>query len=95
MSLEDFFKEGLVSYERKMAYQNRKVLLVMDLCTAHNKEGNSLQHVCLLFYLLPNITIYMQLLDQAIIRCLQQVHRRHVVCFLLCEKWIGLLPQNT
>jgi hypothetical protein len=90
---ERVFKEGRVSYERKMACQNRNVLLVMDQFTVHNKEGITLKHVHL-FYLVPNITIYMQLLDQAIIRCMQQEYQRRVVCFLLREKWTGMLPQR-
>jgi len=76
-----------------MACQNRNVLPVMDQCIAHN-EGITLKHVHL-FYLLPNITIYMQILDQALICYMQQVYRRCVLCFLLCEKWTGMLPQKT
>jgi hypothetical protein len=45
-----FFKEGLISYERKMACQNRNVLLVMGQGTAHNKEGITLNHVHLFTY---------------------------------------------
>lgn len=77
-----------------MACQNRNVLLVMDQCIARNKEGTTLKHVHL-FYLLPNITIYIQLLDQAFISYMQQVYRRCVVRFLLCEKWRGVLSQKT
>jgi hypothetical protein len=44
---EKLFKEWLVSFERKIACQNRNVLLLMAQCAAHN-EGLTLKHVRLL-----------------------------------------------
>jgi hypothetical protein len=53
-------------------------------CSAHNNEGLTLKHICLL-YLPVNTTSYMQPLDQGIIYCLKNAYKKCVVHFLLQE----------
>jgi hypothetical protein len=54
-----FSIECLVSFEKKIAHQDRNMLLLMEPCAAHNEKGTTLKHFHQL-YPLPNITSYMQ-----------------------------------
>ena len=81
-----FSSEWLVSFEKKMACQDRIMLLLMDPCAVHNEKGITLKHIHQL-YPLPNITSYMQPLDQGIIQCKKNwTYWRHVACFLLWKR---------
>jgi hypothetical protein len=73
------FREWLLCLERKMACNNRNVLLLLDQCSAHNHEGLTLKHVRPL-HLPANTTSYMQPLDQGIIYCLKRAYQKRLVC---------------
>ena len=76
-----------------MACQNRIVLLLMNLCAAHNEKGIMLKHVCL-FYLLPNTTSYMQPLDQGVLHYGTAVLKL-CTTFFCCKKQTGIFPHTT
>lgn len=78
------FREWLLSFERRMAGQNRKILLIMDQCTAHNIEGLPLRNIKVL-YLPANTTSYLQPLDQGIIYCLKGGYRKKLVRYFIRE----------
>jgi hypothetical protein len=62
-----FSSECLASFEKKkMAHQDRNMLLLIEPCAAHSEKGTTLKHFHQL-YPLPNITSYMQPLDHNII----------------------------
>lgn len=61
--------EWLISFESKLAVQNRNVLLIQDQCSAHANKEQNLKNVCLL-YLPLNTTSYMQPLDRGTIFCM-------------------------
>jgi hypothetical protein len=58
-----------------MACENRNVILILDQCSAHDKDLN-LKHVCPL-YLPPNTISYPQPLDQGIIYCMKNIYQKH------------------
>ncbi|XP_064475501.1 tigger transposable element-derived protein 6-like [Ornithodoros turicata] len=60
------FEEFLPYLDRKMACSNRKIVLIIDQCSAHPKQ-DELQKVKVLF-LPPNATSHLQPLDAGIIR---------------------------
>lgn len=71
------FEVWLKDFDRDMLRQKRKVLLVLDNCTAH-KVTIKLEAVELL-YLPPNTTSKLQPLDQGIIRSLKAHYRKRIV----------------
>lgn len=78
------FSDWLVALERRMACQNRKILLLIDQCAAHNFRGLNLNNVRVM-YLPANTTSYMQPLDQGIIYCLKRAYRKRLVRYYLRE----------
>ncbi|XP_064461997.1 tigger transposable element-derived protein 6-like [Ornithodoros turicata] len=77
----DLFAEWLVEFDRDMARQKRKVLLVLDNCAAHHVKP-SLAAVTVLF-LPPNATSKIQPLDLGIIHAFKVCYRRRLVQRLL------------
>lgn len=73
----DLFAEWLSELDRDMHKQGRRVLLVVDNCSAHHVQA-SLTAVTLLF-LPPNTTSKVQPLDLGIIRAFKAYYRRRVV----------------
>jgi len=71
------FKDWLLQLNREMASQNRKILLFVDNCTAHN-DIPSLDHIKVDFFP-PNTTSKLQPLDQGIICNFKVLYRTQVV----------------
>ena len=75
----DLFRNWLVDFERDMAKKNRFVVLVVDNCAAHPKDGaDDLPHIKLVF-LPPNVTSIIQPCDMGIIWNLKANYRRKIV----------------
>lgn len=77
----EVFHEWLKLLNNDMARQNRKILLFIDNCTAHNNTSN-LSHVKVEF-LPANTTSKLQPLDQGIIKNFKTFYRKEVVQLLL------------
>ena len=79
----DLFTEWLKSVNNKMGAQHRKILLLVDNCSAH--PDITLEHVKLTF-LPPNTTSRLQPCDAGIIQNLKQLYRkkmmRHIICHM-------------
>ncbi|XP_072144529.1 tigger transposable element-derived protein 6-like [Dermacentor andersoni] len=73
----ELFAEWLIDFDSSMAKKGRKVLLVLDNCTAHHVQA-VLTAVELLF-LPPNVTSKAQPLDMGVIRSFKAAYRRRVV----------------
>ena len=71
------FNDWLMSFDQKMAAENRKVILVIDNCPAHSKTDRHLKATELL-YLPPNATCKLQPCDQGVIQNLK-VHFRKLL----------------
>ena len=71
------FNDWLLSFDQKMAAENRKVLLVIDNCPAHSQTDRHLKATELL-YLPPNATCKLQPCDQGVIQNLK-VHFRKLL----------------
>jgi hypothetical protein len=67
------FEEWLVDWNRELSIKNRKIILIVDNCTAHTSP--KLSHISLHF-LPPNCTSKLQPLDLGIIKNFK-VHYRH------------------
>lgn len=68
------FSEWLLNFDRKMKIENRKVLLFINNCTAHNYDielGSIKVH-----FLPPNITSILQTMDQGIIQNFKMFYRK-------------------
>ncbi|KAL8590354.1 hypothetical protein ACOMHN_006470 [Nucella lapillus] len=79
-----FFCEWLLSFDRDMQMQRRKVLLVMDNCSAHKIPEQPLRAVQVLF-LPANSTAKLQPCDAGIIRNLKVHYRRMRVLSMLAQ----------
>ncbi|XP_064417988.1 tigger transposable element-derived protein 4-like [Latimeria chalumnae] len=77
----DIFKDWVITFDRKMQRQKRKVLLFVDNCPAHPHIDN-LQATTMVF-LPPNTTSKLQPMDQGIIKCLKQHSRRQLIQYML------------
>jgi hypothetical protein len=79
------FREWLVSSKRKMACQNRNVLLILDQCSTHNNEGLK---VCMPVILATkhhhqsHATTW-----QNIIYCIKRAWWMHPVHFVTRNRW--------
>ncbi|XP_061169979.1 tigger transposable element-derived protein 4-like, partial [Saccostrea echinata] len=75
----EIFSEWIREFYRDMCRKKRKVILLVDNCSAHPKESAELlSNVCLEF-LPPNTTSMIQLCDQGIIRNMKCKYRSEVV----------------
>lgn len=77
----ELFKEWLLDLNNDMMKQNRKILLLIDNCTAHNKIPE-LTNVSVQF-LPPNTTSRLQPLEQGIIKNFKVFYRKEIVTRLL------------
>ncbi|XP_064463216.1 tigger transposable element-derived protein 6-like [Ornithodoros turicata] len=84
----DLFKQWLKTWDRKLELRNRKVLLIVDNCTAH-KMDVELRAIELAF-LPANTTAALQPMDQGVIKNLKTFYRRHML-----ERLILCGPSNT
>ncbi|XP_064463598.1 tigger transposable element-derived protein 4-like [Ornithodoros turicata] len=84
----DLFKQWLKTWDRKLELRNRKVLLIVDNCTAH-KMDVELRAIGLAF-LPANTTAALQPMDQGVIKNTKTFYRRHML-----ERLILCGPSNT
>lgn len=68
------FSEWLLNFDRKMKLENRKVLLFIDNCSAHNHdiELSSIK----VHFLPPNTTSILQPMDQGVIQNFKMFYRK-------------------
>lgn len=71
------FEEWVRKLDRKMAANKRKILMIIDNCTAHPVITN-LKAIQLEF-LPPNVTSVLQPLDQGVIQCFKSNYRKMLV----------------
>lgn len=71
------FSEWLLNFDRKMKIENRKVLLFIDNCTAHNHdiELSSIK----VHFLPPNTTSILQPMDQGVIQNFKMFYRKEII----------------
>ncbi|XP_060867267.1 tigger transposable element-derived protein 6-like [Metopolophium dirhodum] len=89
------FRLWLLKFQRKMALQNRNVLLTMDNCSAHNNIGDLELPNVKIVYFPPNCTSRLQPLDQGIIAAFKRYFKTRLVRHALlcldsdqpCVKW--------
>ena len=69
----ELFEEWVRQLDRKFSTANRKIALIIDICTAypHVEQLNSIE----LIFLPPNTTSHTQPMDQGIIRALKAKYR--------------------
>ncbi|VVC34844.1 DNA binding HTH domain, Psq-type,Homeobox domain-like,HTH CenpB-type DNA-binding domain,DDE superfamily [Cinara cedri] len=85
----------LLKFQRKVALQNRNVLLTMDNCSAHNHIGDLELPNVKIVYFPPNCTSRLQPLDQGIIAAFKRYFKTRLVRHALlcldsdqpCVKW--------
>lgn len=77
----DLFNEWVTSINAEMEKKNRRILLFIDNCTAHNNPPH-LSHVAVEF-LPPNTTSILQPLDQGVIKVFKSFYRTEIVQQLL------------
>lgn len=73
----DLFKRWLTTWDRKLELRNRKVLLIVDNCSAH-KMDVELKAIELAF-LPANTTAILQPMDQGVIKNMKSFYRRHML----------------
>jgi len=68
------FSKRLLNFDKKMKLENRKVLLFIDDCTAHdhNIELSSIK----VYFLPPNTTSILQPMDQSFIQNFKMFYRK-------------------
>ena len=71
------FNQWLSNWNRKLHSQNRKVLLFIDNCPAHNLMGNFTNIE--IQFLPPNTTSVLQPMDQGVINSFKSHYRRRLV----------------
>ncbi|XP_025406344.1 tigger transposable element-derived protein 6-like, partial [Sipha flava] len=71
------FSEWLLNFGRKMKLENRKVLLFIDNCTAHNHdiELSSIK----VHFLPPSTTSILQPMDQGVIQNFKMFYRKEII----------------
>lgn len=80
---QGFFNEWLINFDKDMQKQKRKILLLIDNCTAHN-EPPILNHIRV-EYFPPNCTAILQPLDQGIIRAVKSRYKTMLLKRILCD----------
>ena len=70
----EIFTEWLRKFDSRMSLQNRRITLLLDNCCAHPKSVSGLKSIQM-FFLPPNCTSVLQLMDQGIIRCFKHHYR--------------------
>ena len=83
----EIFSNWLISWDRKLTKEKRKIFLLVDNCSAHN-FSNKLSAIKL-EYLPPNTTAILQPLDQGIIQGFKVNYRKQ-----LLRKIIALLMRR-
>lgn len=73
----EIFKQWLIKLDRKFELSSRKVLLIVDNCSAHTADVD-LKAIKLVF-LPPNTTAALQPMDQGVIKNIKSFYRRHML----------------
>lgn len=76
------FQEWLSDLDKEMQSQKRKILLLVDNCSAHQLAPEPLKNVRVEF-LPPNTTSKLQPLDAGIIKCFKGLYRKDIVARLI------------
>lgn len=86
----ELFTQWLLQFDNTMTKKQKKVLLIVDNCSAHmvNVRSSNVQ----LEFLPPSCTSLLQPLDQGIIRCVKAEFRKRLVQCLLINIRLKLLP---
>ena len=82
--MSTLFCEWLLAWEIELQRKNKKILLLIDNCSAHKHDviKDKLQALKVVF-LLPNTTSILQPLDQGVIRSFKAHYRRKMVEWIL------------
>lgn len=72
------FEEWLRALDKKINQQNRKILLIVDNCSAHPKEIENLKAIKV-EYLPPNATSELQPMDQGVIHSFKRIYRKTLI----------------
>ncbi|KRZ79996.1 Tigger transposable element-derived protein 6, partial [Trichinella papuae] len=75
------FRSELSLWNRALEKKNRKILLLVDNCTAHY-TNYPLSNISVHFFQ-PNTTSVVQPMDLGIIRCFKSHYRRNLILFIL------------
>ncbi|XP_023317375.1 tigger transposable element-derived protein 4-like [Trichogramma pretiosum] len=74
----ELFASVLAEWDTELRKKNnRKILLVVDNCAAHNKIP-SFPNISLIYFP-PNVTSVLQPMDQGVIKCFKGIYRRKLV----------------
>lgn len=77
----ELFQEFLRQWDKELSQNKRKIVLLIDNCTAHIEPKN-LQWIKLAF-LPPNTTSVLQPMDQGVIRSLKCIYRKQLILRIL------------
>lgn len=77
----DLFQEYLRKWDKELSLKKRKIVLLVDNCTAHIEPKN-LDYIKLVF-LPPNTTSVLQPMDQGVIRSLKCIYRKQLILRIL------------
>ena len=81
----DIFRQWLKDFNRDMGRQKRKILLLIDNCSAHPQDAADHLPNIQMEFLPPNTTSVIQPCDQGIIRNLKGLYRREVVRKIIAD----------
>ncbi|XP_061175614.1 tigger transposable element-derived protein 6-like [Saccostrea echinata] len=91
----DLFKQWLTDFNRDMVRQNRKILLLVDNCSAHPKDAADRLTNIRLQFLPANTTSIIQPCDQGIIRNLKALYRSQLIKKMVSEIDSGSISTTT
>lgn len=77
------FSEWVLALDRKFSLQGRKVLLVVDNCSAHDPDVSRRLHAIRLEFLTPNCTSKLQPCDMGIIQNFKVHYRKRLLCKMI------------
>ncbi|GBN68838.1 hypothetical protein AVEN_78392-1 [Araneus ventricosus] len=77
----DLFQKYLRQWDKELAKKKRKIILLIDNCTAHIEPSN-LQWIKVVF-LPPNTASLLQPMDQGVIRSLKWHYRKQLILRIL------------
>ncbi|CAB5387168.1 unnamed protein product [Rhizophagus irregularis] len=89
------FQEWIQDFDHQVAQKHggQRVLLLFDNCTSHKLEGLTLSHVDV-YFLPPNTTSKIQLMDSGIIMSFKKHYRHHHICWILEQIEAGEFIQD-
>jgi hypothetical protein len=84
----EVFQEWILSLERSMKAEKRKILLLTDNCSAHKNVPRHVENIKVVF-LPPNCTSILQSLDQGIIHATKVHYKSRLVRRMLANISVG------